>query len=346
MDLPMKRISAILNPTLTVRNLMMRPEERFSKDDFTRNRLFFRLFQDNGIQSSTQIKENLFKVQTDTGTFILKGISDFQSVQSSIVLNRFLIEKGFLRGLEYMELSNGLHYMFEGQLVWTMTRYIPPKRPFSFLREEDRLDGVEVLKSFHHYSAKLIPVLSSFLKRENLLMKWEARLEKFEQNLPILTQWFNSTSFSEIVYYSKASLEQLKMVDFTMEKSDEVVLHGDVASHNFVKSTDNKTYLIDYDLISIGLAEWDDVQYASRILPFIKWDKKKFFRIPIFQYYLKHPWFWIALAFPMDILREGNQFSETVQNHSMPQSYTNLSFFLSSWNLRKQFLTNFHNMIQ
>ncbi|WP_417899448.1 hypothetical protein ABN702_03690 [Bacillus haimaensis] len=346
MDLPMMRISAILNPTLMVRNQMMRLEEKFFKDDFTRNRLFFRLFQDKGIQSCTQIKENLYKVQTDTGTFILKGIADFQSVQSSIVLNQLLIENGFLMGLEYMELSNGLYYMFEGQLVWTMTRYIPPKRPFSYLKAEDRLDGMKVLKSFHLQSAKLIPILSSFLKRENLLMKWEARLDKFEKNLPILTQWFNSPAISEIVYYSKASLEQLNKVDIAWTKSDEVVLHGDVASHNFVKSTDNKTYLIDYDLISIGKAEWDDVQYASRILPFIKWDKKKFFQIPILQYYLKHPWFWIALSYPMDILREGNQFSVTVQNHSMPQSYTNLSFLISSWNLRKQFLTNFHNMIQ
>jgi hypothetical protein len=326
--------------------MMMRLEEGFFKGDFTRNRLFFRLFHDKEIKSCTQIKENLFKVQTDTGTFILKGIGDFQNIQSSIVLNHLLKENGFFMGLEYMELPNGLYYMFEGQLIWTMTRYIPPKRPFSFLREDDRKSGVEVLKSFHHYSAMLIPALSSFLKRENMLIKWETRLDKFEQNLPILTQWFNSSAISEIVYYSKTSLEQLKKADFAVPGSDEVVLHGDVASHNFVKSTDNKTYLIDFDLISIGKAEWDDVQYASRILPFIKWDKKRFLQIPIYQYYLKHPWFWIALSFPMDILREGNQFSETVQNHSIPKSYTNLSFFISSWNLRKQFLTNFHNMIQ
>ncbi|MBM7620431.1 hypothetical protein JOC95_002284 [Bacillus tianshenii] len=335
-----------MNPTLTGRILMMKLENSYFKDDFMRNRLFFRLFQDKRIQSCTQIKENLYKVQTDEGTFILKGMGEFQSAQSSIVLNQLLKENGFINGMEYMELPNGLFYMFEGQLVWTMTRYIPSKRPFSFLREEDRLDGVEVLKSFHQHSAELIPVLSSFLKREKLLVKWKARVEKFEQNLPILTQWFNPAAISEIVYYSRASLEQLKMADLTMKKSLEVVLHGDVASHNFVKSTDNKTYLIDYDLVSIGRSEWDDVQYASRILPFIKWDKKKFFQIPLFQHYFKHPWFWIALTFPMDILREGNQFSETVHNHTMPKSFTNLSFFISSWNLRKQFLTNYNNMIQ
>ena len=326
--------------------MTMKLEESFSKDDFTRNRLFFRLFQYRGIRSCIRIKENIYKIITDTDTLILKGTGDIRSVQSSIILNQLLQQNGFTHGLEYMELSNGIYYIFEGILIWTLTKYIPPKRSFSFLREEDRQDGIKLLKSFHLHSGKHTSVLSHFLTRENILGKWEERLEKFEKNLPILSQWFNTSAISEIVYYSKVSLEHLKKFDFSAGESDEVVLHGDVASHNFVKGMDDKTYLIDYDLISIGEAMWDDVQYASRILPFIKWDMKKFFQIPFFRQYLQHPRFWNALSFPADILREGNRFSETQQNHSMPKIYPNLSFFISSWKHRKQFLTNYHNMLQ
>jgi hypothetical protein len=109
---------------------------------------------------------------------------------------------------------------------------------------------------------------------------------------------------------------------------------------------DNKIYLIDFDLISIGKAERDYVQYASRMLLFIKWDLKKFQRIPIFHRYYHHPWFWYALSYPMDILREGNQFRQTLEGDNMPNSFANLSFLFRTWNLRKQFLTNYHKMIQ
>ncbi len=324
----------------------MKTDQTIFRDDFNRNRLFFRLTHETElqIQSYSKIKQNLFKIHTDEGIYILKGYHEYGNLDSIIQFSCLLHKNGFRRGAMYQEFSDGRYVLEEQGLFWVLTYFIPSSRRFTYLKEEDRVDGLLALREFHHYSKQLIPELTCDIPSETTVQKWGNRLELFEQYAPFLEKWFNPGVISEILYYSHFSLDALS-ANFT--DSEDVVLHGDIASHNLIRSTDNIVYLIDYDLLSVGNAEWDYVQYASRILPFLKWNRTRFKMHSFLEENFKdHPWFWVALSFPMDILREGNRFSQTMDEDGGPSSYANLSFFISTWNLRKQFLTNYNNLIQ
>lgn len=331
---------------LKVRKLMMKTDQLIFRDDFNRNRLFFRLSEETKliIHSYTKIKHNLYKILTEEGLYILKGYTEPGNLDSIIHFSQLLHKSGFHTGLMYEKFKDGSFLLNEQGIVWVLLKYISPKRKFSFSKEKDREDGLLTLQKFHHHSKTILPNLPHDLPKENTVAKWQNRLRIFESHGPILTKWFNPHVISEIVYYSHLSLNSLAK-DYV--ESDEVVLHGDVASHNFIRAADNKVYLIDYDLLSVGSAEWDFVQYASRILPFIKWSGS------LFQIHSKlidmgkdHSWFRTALSFPMDILREGNHFSKSIGDERMPNSFANLSYFISTWELRKHFLTNYNNLIQ
>ncbi len=329
-----------------VQNMMMKTNQPTFRDDFNRNRLFFRLAHETNmnIQSYNKIKDNLYKIQTDDGSYIIKGYYEYGNLDSIIHFSRFLHKSGFHNGLMYEQFGQGTYVMNEQGRYWVLTRFLSAKRKFTYLKNEDRMDGLMVLRDFHHHSKKIFPDLLPDLPVETTMQKWRKRIEIFEQNVPFLAKWFNPGVISEIQYYSHLALDALSS---NFKESEAVVLHGDVASHNFIRSTDNKVYLIDYDLLSIGAAEWDYVQYASRILPFLRWDRTLFGTHFFLEDLLnKHPWCWTALSFPMDILREGNSFSQTRDEKGVPSSYANLSFFISTWNHRKQFLTNFNNLIQ
>ncbi|WP_226680221.1 aminoglycoside phosphotransferase family protein [Sutcliffiella horikoshii] len=325
---------------------MMKTDHLIFRDDFNRNRLFLRLAQETNliIHSYTKIKHNLYKILTEEGLYILKGYAESGNLDSIIRFSQLLHKSGFHTGLMYEKFRDGQFLLNEQGVVWVLINYIAPKRKFSFLKEKDREDGLLTLQKFHQHSKIVLPNLTPGLPKENTIAKWQNRLLVFENHVPFLTKWFNPNVIGEIVYYSHLSLSKLAE---EYEETDEVVLHGDVVSHNFIKAADNKVYLIDYDLLSVGSADWDYVQYASRILPFLKWNGSLFHtHFNLMEMAKDHPWFWTALSFPMDILREGNQFSKSMGDETMPSSFANLSYFISTWELRKQFLTNYNNLIQ
>lgn len=331
---------------MTVRNMMMKVNQSIFRGDFNRNRLFFRLANetDLNILSYNKIKDYLYKIQTDNGSYIIKGYYEYGNIDSIIQFSRFLHTSGFHRGPTYEKFGDGKYVMNDQGYYWVLTRFLPHKRKFTYLNKEDRADGLMVLHDFHHHSKKIFPDHIPNIPSETTIKKWRNRLERFEQNAPFLAKWFNPEQISEILYYSHQILDALTGTD---RDSELVVLHGDVASHNYIRSTDDKVYLIDYDLLSVGTADWDYIQYASRILPFLKWDRIQFGKHSFLEdHFNEHPWCWMALSFPMDILREGNSFAGTMDEEGVPSSYANLSFFISTWNLRKQFLTNFNNLIQ
>ncbi|WP_216647481.1 hypothetical protein [Bacillus sp. THAF10] len=327
---------------------MMRANHHFTKDDFNRNRLFFGLLEQAGLQihSFEEWKKHIMKIDTNKGMFVVKGYKEKDDLDTMISVINLLQKSGSVNLSMYHPFYDQQYILQVDHLYWTLSQYLPPKRIFSFVKQEDRVDGLRLLEDFHFQAKNIFSQTNLSIPKEKMMSKWKHRLIQFEDNLPLLEKWFNPTTISEIVYYSHVSLEKLEPV---CTKTEDTILHGDVASHNFIRSTDNKVYLIDYDLLSSGCEEWDLVQYASRILPFIKWNSEKFFQT--FQRYSEirnHLWFWKALSFPMDILREGNQFANESQENKMvmPKSFASFTFFLSTWSLRKQFLTNQNNLIQ
>jgi thiamine kinase-like enzyme len=115
------------------------------------------------------------------------------------------------------------------------------------------------------------------------------------------------------------SLKGLELEHSFLNNHDQVILHGDLAHHNFIRGIDSELYLIDFDLVSIGSPACDYLQYCNRILPSLEWSLHDLTEYEQIQPYLNNRGFLYALLFPTDIFREWNrlikdrQYSSTFQ---------------------------------
>jgi len=117
-----------------------------------------------------------------------------------------------------------------------------------------------------------------------------------------------------------------------------VILHGDVAHHNFLRDTMGKLYLIDFDLISIGPNSLDFLQYANRILPFIDWSFARLQHFPYIDRFLQDEGFLFALAYPADIFREWNRMVKENSHHDKAKLKQVMDLTIGQFNARKQFI--------
>src|SRR5690606_14014221 len=109
---------------------------------------------------------------------------------------------------------------------------------------------------------------------------------------------------NELLAWADWSLRGIEEEAWLFQSGRQVILHGDVAHHNFLRAKDQSLYLLDFDLVAIGSPHSDYLQYANRILPFMNWSFEELKEYPIFKYSLEEIGFLHALAYPTDIFRE------------------------------------------
>ena len=126
------------------------------------------------------------------------------------------------------------------------------------------------------------------------------KYQLFKENLPVLSFFLQKEIIHELLHWAGWSL-QAKKEQNSFEQIPTVILHGDVAHHNFLRTSDGELFLIDFDLISIGPEIADYLQYANRILPFLEWSTKELTDFEPFQLYFQQKVFLYALGFPTDI---------------------------------------------
>lgn len=119
----------------------------------------------------------------------------------------------------------------------------------------------------------------------------------------------------EMLKWADWSLKGLDEQLCTIENEKKVILHGDVAHHNFIRNPSGTLCLIDFDLISIGYRSADYLQYANRILPYLNWSLDELEKINVFKPYLLKKGFLYGLAYPTDIFREWNRLIRERQYH-------------------------------
>jgi thiamine kinase-like enzyme len=124
-----------------------------------------------------------------------------------------------------------------------------------------------------------------------------------------------------------------------------VILHGDVAHHNFLRNKAGNLQLIDFDLISIGPNSLDYLQYANRILPYMDWSFNQLSQMKQIQSFLNEKAFLYALAFPADIFREWNRIirEQTYKDHTKFKQVMEMT--IGQFYLRKQFIDQVKNLI-
>lgn len=258
------------------------------------------------IRNITPVKNRVFKIFSPEKVFVLKGFHSYHRLKLQESFSRSLKKEGFKHTYSFLKFEEDVLF-FEGIYYGCLEYIVPAIPPFSYKSERDRLEGLELLEQYHLTSSRLVQRYNTLLTRLNILKKWRERTAKFMENISINKFFIQKEMIEEILHWADWSLKGMEKEIPLMEKKVDVILHGDVAHHNFLRSQDERLYLIDYDLISVGQPVWDYLQYANRILPHLDWSLNELGKLNMLSGFLDEDVFIFALAFPTDIFREWNR---------------------------------------
>ncbi|WP_409270789.1 phosphotransferase [Neobacillus sp. SCS-31] len=287
-------------------------------DDELTNRLLSYLKSFPGtVREIIQLRPTIFYVHTSAGEFIVKGYSSFNRL---ILLENFtelLKRHGFRDTYTYFRLGRKGPFYANG-LYFGFIDYIRPHpKAFTFQTEEDRSEGLKVLKKFHNVTEQIAGAYRLSIPLAKQISKWEDRLARFAANTPVISGVLGGEICDEILSWADWGLKGMKRRKGLFSEGPQAILHGDVAHHNFLRSRNGRVNLIDFDLISIGPPILDYLQYANRILPFIGWSFGTLSAYEGIKDFLKEEAFLHALVYPTDILREWNRI---IKGESLPDS--------------------------
>ncbi|USK53899.1 phosphotransferase [Cytobacillus solani] len=279
------------------------------RDDLYQNRLFSYLQKQLHvpIKEISQIRKQVYKVKAEELDFILKGFSSYHQFNLQKDFLTALKQVGFQKTYSFYPLEKELPLLFEqtyyGCIEWIETS----KTEFTFYKQQDRLKGLKLLSHFHDRNEKLVEQYTGSISSFNQVEKWQERTVSFLKNLPVIRYFVQKEIINEMLIWADWSLKGIEKESGVFENGKKVILHGDVAHHNFLRAKNKDIYLIDFDLISIGTPRSDYLQYANRILPFLQWSFRDLANYKEIAAYLNEKGFIYALAFPTDIFREWNR---------------------------------------
>lgn len=278
-------------------------------DDFFQNRLFSYLQNQLNvpIKEISQIRKQVYKVKAESFEFILKGFSSYHQLILQKDFLTALKREGFQKTYSYYPVEKEPPLLFERNYYGCLEFIRPSKKEFTFKQQQDRLDGLKLLSQFHEVNETLVKQYTGNIPSFDQLGKWQERTITFMNNLPVIRYFVQKEIINEMLIWADWSLKGIERELGLFETGKKVILHGDVAHHNFLRNKDKEIYLIDFDLISSGNPRSDYLQYANRILPFIHWSFQKLADYKEIATYLDEKGFLYALAFPTDIFREWNR---------------------------------------
>lgn len=274
---------------------------------------FYRLFSylsarfTEKIQSMTQIRDVVYLVDTNKASYIIKGYSSHNKLRLQQTFTRTIRTEGFKKTYAYVQhLSQHLLY-HEGTYYGCIEYLKPHTTTFTFSTHRNRQEGLKLLKEFHGVTSIVTPRYKTLLSTHDILGKWQERFEIFQRNIPVLQYFIGQEELQEMLEWANWSLTGMAQKEGFFKEEPHVILHGDVAHHNFLRDEAGVLHLIDFDLITIGPECLDFLQYANRILPFLDWSLPSLGRYREMQRFIVQPAFLYGLAFPADIFREWNR---------------------------------------
>ncbi|WP_409297481.1 phosphotransferase [Peribacillus sp. SCS-26] len=277
-------------------------------DSAFRARLLAYLKQ-NGIepQKIEKIRNNVFKIQAKRKTFFIKGFSNKRKYQIQRSFTKLVKEHGFHKTYSFLFSLTPLEY--QGSHFALLEYLKPHKDVFRFHSRTDREEGLALLGELHKASGKVLgdKRFSFSIPRYNQSAKWTERLEEFKKITHIVAEYVPPSIIKRVIAWAEWSLAGLKENETRLYDQPEVITHGDVAYHNFLRVESGELYLIDWDLLSKSPAITDYLQYANRILPAISYSLEELWSYHAFKKLQENPAFLYGLCYPTDILREWNR---------------------------------------
>lgn len=286
------------------------------------------------------LKDNVWKIKSHATYYILKRYTSFQSVQQQYEFFKKIDHSAII---PFHPFPNGQPYIVDRGCIWTLSPFVQSKS-VSFHNRQDLLDASNVLHQFHQITTRM--QLSTTLLRNPLYLKWYKRYNLFLSSQPLFSYYGFHSVYMDIVKQAHHYLLLFSQLDWGRIEKDSYIkgewIHGDVAQHNFLRSSDNKMYLIDFDLLTQAPLVYDWIQFVHRSSVcahsgmYIK-------SIPVFEVYKNQPAFRIGIQIPGDFMREWITFIKTPNSPCNIHAY--LRKFENNWHNRKKFVEEIELML-
>jgi thiamine kinase-like enzyme len=321
---------------------------KFGGDDVSTNRLLAILKQKTPFQIKAikQIRENVFYIKTERQPFILKGFSSLQQLHLQEAFTDSLKKEGFHHTYSFHQITDKPVFFKNKYFGWI--EYIEPETtPFTYQSHKNRQGGLDLLKEFHEKTRNISRRYETLLPKFNLFEKWVERTSRFQSNLPIIRYFLPKQVINNAMEWAHFSLEGMRKENLNFgDEKHPLIIHGDVAHHNYLKSKLGSLYLIDFDLISIGYESADLLQYSNRIFPFINWSLNDLAKYPYINKYLNNRAFLFALMYPSDIFREWNRSIKDKTYHLPKRILPIVELTVNQFHLRQQLINDLKNVVK
>lgn len=241
----------------------------------------------------------------------------------------------------FIRFPNG-EKMLEGiGSYWTIAPFIHGEK-LDYGNAADRAIAVDTLKKFHR-KARTIRI-SNPIKKDPFYIRWFHRLAAFEKTDFIFAEIGLKHLFLDIVRTTRVQLKLLPDLPWNELEQDAqrrwTWIHGDVASHNFIKN--KNVYMIDFDMLEQSMQVYDFIQLGQRFLPHVNGDVEKLLST-LQMKGLEQRLMLYSVMIPSDILRE---WLALIHCRSGKNAYQFLTKLESDWIKRKSFLTNAKIMLK
>jgi hypothetical protein len=324
----------------------MTTKKRGGDDYFNRLLSYFNQQFKEAIMNMIKIRESVFFIETEKKRYIVKGYSSDRKLKLQESFTATLRNEGFTKSYLYLQSPIKEPLIFEGKYFGCMEYLKPNKKIFTFRTFKNRMEGLDLLEEFHQKTVDIVPMYKTLLPTYHIQEKWSERSKLFSKNIPLMRYMLKEPFLNEMLEWADWSLKGMKENSGFFQKDPPVILHGDVAHHNFLRDSEGILNLIDFDLISIGSVCNDLLQYSNRVLPFLDWSIEFLEHHAQIQKYLKDEAFLYALAFPADLFREWNRLirEKTVSNSYKYNQVMELT--LDQFYLRRQFVKKLKKRIK
>ncbi|WP_160721937.1 phosphotransferase [Bacillus sp. USDA818B3_A] len=323
------------------------PGSQKGDDDYL-NRLlsYFQVQFHEKVIQLVPVRKSVYLLKTDRNRYILKGFSSNNRLKLQEAFTATLRTEGFFK--TYLFLTHPIKdQLFFEDTYFGCIEYIPPhKTGFSYQTPHNRQEGLELLKEFHDTTASFESRYRTLLSKGQLLEKWTERLHIFTRNLSYIKYFIDESIISDMISWAKWSLAGMVKNERFFKKEPAVILHGDVAHHNFLRDRNGQLNIIDFDLISIGPPSYDYLQYANRILPNLDWSLGKLGGLKQIGRYLDEEAFLYALAFPADIFREWNRLIREKSYNDQAKIRQVIDLTINQFYLRKKFISQLQEKVK
>lgn len=310
-------------------------------DDVYFNRLltYFQNQFKGKIKKFSPIRQYVFYVETTKSRLIIKGYPSFNRLRLQETFTSTLLSEGFHDTYSFIHPTGNEPLMLDNMYYGCIEYIEPHKKNFSFHSQRERREGLDLLREFHHVTEAFEKRYRTLLPKAQLLKKWQERAQFFEKNHTFLHYFLKNDVLEELRNWSNWSIDGMEKNSGYFVDEPYVILHGDVAHHNFLRDSSGGLKLIDFDLISIGPECVDIIQYVNRILPSLDWSLKDLQKYDQIKKRMKDRAFLFSLAYPADIFREWNRIIKDKMHTNTAHTQQVLDLTLKQFHLRQKFYT-------